>query len=71
MKHGSAKCPTCGRRSMQPAVRTVITYVGSRQIKVAGVSLEECTACGERLYDLAALRKLAAARAKPRRPRAA
>jgi YgiT-type zinc finger domain-containing protein len=73
MRHGHrlARCPTCGRHSIQPKVATVITHVGRREVQVPDVALEECTACGERLYDLAAMRTLAAARAHRRRPRVA
>jgi YgiT-type zinc finger domain-containing protein len=71
MKRGLARCPTCGRRAVAPAVRAVSTHVGRREILVPGVAIEECSSCGERLYDLAALRTLATARAQRRRPHVA
>ena len=67
----AAWCPTCGRLAMLPAVRAISTHAGDRKVRVAGVRLEECTSCGERLYDLAALRRLAAARTGTRRGHAA
>jgi len=66
-KGSAAKCPTCGRRTLRPAVRTVLTRRGSRKITVPDVPVEECSACGERTYDLSALRKIAAARSSARR----
>jgi YgiT-type zinc finger domain-containing protein len=71
MKRGLATCPTCGRRSVQPVIRTVTTHVSGRAVQVPGVALEECSSCGERLYDLAALHQLAAARTQRRRPHVA
>jgi YgiT-type zinc finger domain-containing protein len=68
MSRTSIRCPTCGAAGMARVVRDVKTLRGRRPVIVKGVEVEECRRCGERLYDLTALRKLAAARS--RRPAA-
>ncbi len=70
-RRSAARCPTCSRLTLRPAVRTVLTRQGSRKITVPDVPVEECRACGERTYDLSALRKIAAARSPARRGRVA
>jgi YgiT-type zinc finger domain-containing protein len=67
----SIRCPTCGQRALHRVLREVTTRAGRRTIKVGGVEVEECAQCGERLYDLAALRQIAAARKGRRRSTAA
>ena len=66
-KRSAVRCPTCGRLTLRPAVRTVLTRRGSRKFPVPDVRGEDCSACGERRYDLSALRKIAAARSSARR----
>jgi YgiT-type zinc finger domain-containing protein len=56
---------------MQMVVGSVETTVRGKRLLVPNIELEECPHCGERLYDLAALRKIRAARRPPRRKRAA
>ncbi len=59
-------CPTCGRRALRRQSCDVRTRVGRKILVVRGVEAEVCSACGERLYDLAALRQLRRARALAR-----
>jgi YgiT-type zinc finger domain-containing protein len=56
---------------MRRVVREVETRVGLRRMVVPDIEVEECGRCGERLYDLAALRKIRDARGPARRRRAA
>ena len=55
-------CPTCGEARMKRVTQSVETKVGRRKLTVPDVQLDECPGCGERLYDLAALRQIRAAR---------
>jgi YgiT-type zinc finger domain-containing protein len=57
---------------MRRVVRDVSTRAGRRAVVAKGVEVEECPRCGERLYDLAALRAVRESRraAKRRRPAA-
>ena len=55
-------CPTCGEARMERVMQTVQTKVGRRKITVPDVELDLCPRCGERLYDLVALRQIRAAR---------
>jgi YgiT-type zinc finger domain-containing protein len=63
----AARCPTCGLRGMVRVSRSVLSRVGSATVVVRGVVVDLCPHCGERLYDLAALRRIRAGR----RPHAA
>jgi YgiT-type zinc finger domain-containing protein len=63
----ASRCPTCGARAMRPTERDVEVRVGKRVVVVRGVSIEECSACGERLYDLAALHRIGDAKRAARR----
>jgi YgiT-type zinc finger domain-containing protein len=57
---------------MRRVVRDIATRRDRRAVVVKGVVVEECRRCGERLYDLAALRALREARRSvKRRPTAA
>jgi YgiT-type zinc finger domain-containing protein len=56
------RCPTCGRPGLRRVKRDLATKVGTRSLTVHDVEVEECPHCGERLYDLAALRRIRAAR---------
>ena len=72
MKRPASRCPTCGRAAMRRVIRDVTTRRAARSIVVNAVEIEECAHCGERLYDLAALRRLQdARRRRPRRRSAA
>jgi YgiT-type zinc finger domain-containing protein len=65
------RCPTCGKLGMKRVLRTIQTSLGRRRISVPGIEVEECTNCGERLYDLNALRLIKRAREPSRRGSAA
>ena len=56
------RCPTCGAAAVRRVSRDVVARAGRRSITVASVELDECERCVERLYDLAALQRIAAAR---------
>jgi YgiT-type zinc finger domain-containing protein len=70
-KTATIRCPTCGRPGVRRVTRDVATRIGATELVVRGVEVDECPSCGERLYDLAALRRIRAARRPPRRSRAA
>ena len=72
MRETAIRCPTCGAPRMRRVMRDVTTRTHDRPIVVPQVAIEECPRCGERLYDLASLRRLAEARrsGRPRRPAA-
>ena len=55
-------CPTCGEARMKRVTQDVETKVGRRKVVVRNVAVDRCPECGERLYDLAALRQIRAAR---------
>jgi len=55
-------CPTCGAGQMERVTQTVETKVGRRKVIVPDVAFDLCPRCGERLYDLMALRQIRAAR---------
>ncbi len=55
-------CPTCGESRMERVKQSVQTRVGRRKVTVPDVEFELCPECGERLYDIAALRQIRAAR---------
>jgi YgiT-type zinc finger domain-containing protein len=65
------RCPSCGGLSVRRVRRNVRTKVGDEEITVRQVVIEECYDCGERLYDLDALRALRAAREKHKQTSAA
>ncbi len=65
------RCPTCGHAAMERVSRTVTTKAGRRTISVPDVEVEECSHCGERLYDLPALATIRRARETARRRSAA
>lgn len=65
------RCPTCGHAGMVQVERDIATRAGRKTVTVRGVSVEECPRCGERLYNLAALRRLRAVRTGRGRTRAA
>jgi YgiT-type zinc finger domain-containing protein len=56
---------------MSRRARDVEIAVGHKRVVVRRVAAEECPICGERLYDLAALRRIREARQKRRRGHAA
>ena len=71
MSKGGIRCPTCGAPGMCRVLRPITTRRGRRSIIVKGVEVDECDKCGERLYDLIALRRLAEKSPRSRRQPAA
>ena len=67
----ATRCPRCGRLSMKKVLRAIETKAGRKRMVVPDIEVEECQRCGERLYDLAALRKIRDARGPARGGRAA
>jgi YgiT-type zinc finger domain-containing protein len=61
------RCVTCGHRTMRRVVRDVVTHSGKRRTVVSNIEIDECSHCGERLYDLEALKQIRAKRTA-RRP---
>lgn len=55
-------CPTCGRGRMERVSREITTRMGRKTIIVSDVEVDECPKCSERLYDMAALRRIRQAR---------
>jgi len=70
-KPPAKRCPTCGQLAMRRVVRSIETTVGGKRTEVPNIEVEECGACGERLYDLIALRKIREARGPARRTKVA
>jgi len=68
---GAIQCPTCGARAMRRVERDVTVRAGKRTIVVHAIAIEECSKCGERMYDLAAFRRIEDAKRNTRRRRAA
>lgn len=56
---------------MSRVARDVTARAGKRTVIVRAVEVEECVKCGERLFDLAALRRIADEKRNARRRRAA
>lgn len=62
MKRTGLLCPTCHKATMVRVTRDVRSRHGRRVLLVTDVDVDECPRCGERLYDLAALRRIRDAR---------
>jgi YgiT-type zinc finger domain-containing protein len=56
------RCPTCGQPDLRRVFRDVTTRAAGRVLVVHDVEVDECENCGERLYDLPALRRIRDAR---------
>lgn len=52
------KCPTCGSRKIRRVRRDVTIDVGPIHFVTPAVEFDECPACGEQLFDLAAMEKI-------------
>jgi YgiT-type zinc finger domain-containing protein len=72
-KKAALPCPTCGSRRVEAVVEDVVIRIAGVRHKVAGVAHERCAACGERIFNLEASKKLDAilGRSKRKRPSAA
>jgi len=70
-KKSKFSCPSCGRFTVYRVSRDVHTKVGKEEIVIKRVSIEECSHCGERLYDMAAMRQIRTAREEHKRTEAA
>jgi len=51
-------CPTCGSNKIRLVVKDVIRKYKGQTYTVPGVELYECSNCGEKVYDQAAIRKI-------------
>jgi len=51
-------CPTCGGRKIKRQKTDVTFKVKGRRKMVGNLELEVCPACGEKLFDLEASRKV-------------
>ena len=71
MSKRGIRCPSCGAPGMRRVKCAVTTQRGRRSTVVKDVEVDECARCGERLYDLVALRRLAEKRPRSARPPAA
>jgi len=52
-------CPTCGSDKIQPVINDVTRKYKSQAYTVPAVEFYECPNCGEKVYDKAAMRKIA------------
>ena len=52
------KCPTCGSKKLRAVRRTVTRQWEGERYTVPNLEFHECPACGERLYDRDAMRKI-------------
>jgi len=55
-----ARCPTCGSRAIHRVRKTVKRTHAGRTYMVPNLAFWECPACGERVYDRAAMRQIEA-----------
>ncbi len=63
-------CPTCGSAKIRRVCKTVTRTHAGQTYTVPDLAFSECTACGERVYDRDAIRRIEAhspAYQKPRR----
>ena len=51
-------CPACGSPKIRRVRRRVTRAVGGRKYAVPSLSFYECPACGEKLYDRHAMRRI-------------
>ena len=70
-KSGGITCPTCGLGVMRKVLRSVTTRAGHIEIVIPRIQVEECARCGERMYDIDALRRIRITRESRRRHHAA
>ena len=53
-------CPTCGSDKIKRVRRNLTSSVQSKTYTVPNLEYYECPACGEKVYDREAMRKIAA-----------
>ena len=53
-------CPTCGSDAIEMVVKDVIRKYKSQTYTVPAVGFYECSNCGEKVYDKAAIQKIEA-----------
>lgn len=53
-------CPTCGNDKIQVAVKDITRKYQGQTYIVPAVELYECSNCGEKVYDRAAIQKIRA-----------
>jgi YgiT-type zinc finger domain-containing protein len=51
-------CPTCGSDKIQLVVKDIVRKYKGQTYTVPGVEFYECSNCGEKVYDKAAIRKI-------------
>ena len=61
-----SKCPTCGRRKLKLVRSDYSTRVQGRAVVVPDLERQECSNCGEVLFDCAAMERLDALRTRKR-----
>jgi YgiT-type zinc finger domain-containing protein len=54
------KCPTCGSRRLKAVKRNWTDEFEGQRYTVPNLEFHECPACGERLFDRDAMRKIEA-----------
>ena len=62
-------CPTCGSAKIRRVRKTVTRTHAGQTYTVPDLAFSECPACGERVYDRAALRRIEALSPAYQRPR--
>lgn len=58
MKPVLSKCPTCGSNKIQVIRSDYATKVQGREVVVPDLERQECSDCGEVLFDCAAMERL-------------
>ncbi len=53
-------CPTCGSKKIKVVRRNSMREFGGERYTVPDLEFHECAACGERVYDREAMRKIEA-----------
>jgi YgiT-type zinc finger domain-containing protein len=53
-------CPTCGSDKIQLVVKDIIRKYKGKTYTVPAVEFYECSNCGEKVYDRAAIQKIEA-----------
>ena len=55
---GIRRCPTCGGRRIRRQLVTVKATIRGKTAEVPNLTLEVCSDCGEKLFDLEASRRM-------------
>jgi putative zinc finger/helix-turn-helix YgiT family protein len=65
-RENSIKCPICDRGTLRPRQGEFVTEVRSgtarKELRIGNISWEECDACGEKIFDDDAMKKICDAR---------